>query len=1457
MTSSSSQDKKIGRDAAQTMGRTTGGYKPKTAKWSKRRGSKGARRVAKQKLHRSSIGESIATIFEGGTIMVKQSFLDSLKKTHPEKHAELMKKYKGTKRPTRDEPSPKKEQVYHDKAGQRWTDHKAKLRKKYGTDDLRKVAKAKEKLGEAKDYSDSKKNHYELYSDKDDHHKAHDEIHKAVTHKSGNPKHMNAAMKKHSKHGASDTSSREAIVGHFMKHHADKKGKTWSLQKEEKMSGQEYSSYMKKVKSKDPEVKKAVGQVLDKKFVKQKGPATSRYHAKVSGDPEVKKAQKHMGEEKYPQSLLLKGDKDAAKKTKEQRVKDKEMKRQAMGEWTDVAGHGEDPNDATPPAKLTSSQKKRLAAQTQKFKKKMSAKEATEYLNIPEGYIEELSPATLERYRDKSHKEVKSRMKVNKMLGDLKTPKKDTVIKYHDKQIKKRIKGMTSATKILGLKTTQSAINPNIGEGKGPQGQGDKWPGDFDTGPKTSFKAKRLKMIKKAAEKIQGKKPGLFGKKVSEGMSNKDLLRSKKNDTADTGGFRISDADAKKAKARLKKKYGKFARHFKEFREELDPKTATKKQIRQADIKGEIGKKKPKGHPPGPMMKMYGPFDRSKLKKKLKEVDMKRSYNPKGPHFMNDHDQARKEKEKAKVKKKLAKAWPWYDIEKGGAKKIKEEQQRVIESLANLASRGIDHKPIQKKKSKIDPGLAVRKATAERLQKGAKAQIRGTTARQKFGEEAPPTAKHERMVKAIKKSYAKKGKTTDKYTAIAHATAWDHFNKRPSIFKEAYPVYKTKEYLDRPSRAERSDSYKQKLANKKVAVSIHKFRNKDANKRKKVTNPTPTMNHIKDTMWGKGKHSTIKPYMEGTWKDQLEPEYTEGKQRIKNKIRAKLGLKAGPQGDWKKEMKLRHAREKMIKSFKKESIKYPKSAIKDMNKLADKHDKTWWKSQDKAKLKKKLKETELPPHLAKFINPKTGNLKAKYEKRMNKPQELSSKKPKFTVKDVTPKGYGPSGVGLGQGQVGEDAASGRPIKKPVKKIKKKDSGKDGAFVFSSPKSSVIGTYGLKSDKPRGKWIGKNLKRYPTPAWSIGQKELAAGDIAINDLIGVQPMSGPTGLIFGIKPLLETAEYKAAMGPGSHEWGTDIGRDYFKKLTPGQDNPPEDPIKPLNIKARKPQDEKGVKITEGDGINVCPKEPIDLSGIVAKQAEYTKEKYPEVNAVDAQWKSNVDGILTGAYEGGEITWADVIALDKEAENITFDQEVEMGLYDPEELEVNDFDGDPLNDTEILEVLSVTGRMKRRFSARRNRQKLKVARAIALRRGSTPGRIKRRAVRGARLMVYKRILRGRSRAGLPPAEKARLENMIKRFQPLVNRIAVKLMPQIRKNEIKRMGNRGKRSATVSKKFKAAKPVRSASQGKSHKFKAPKRAKYKAPKPKRYRMRGASGGPTLKRASKAYKAFSFSVG
>ena len=382
-------------------------------------------------------------------------------------------------------------------------------------------------------------------------------------------------------------------------------------------------------------------------------------------------------------------------------------------------------------------------------------------------------------------------------------------------------------------------------------------------------------------------------------------------------------------------------------------------------------------------------------------------------------------------------------------------------------------------------------------------------------------------------------------------------------------------------------------------------------------------------------------------------------------------------------------------------------------------------------------------------------------------------------------------------------------------------------------------------------------------------------------------------------LYEDSRYNPT--PGGHEWGTPQGTEYYKSLTPGQNNPKEDPIKPLNIKARKPEDEKaGTKITEGQKkVKVTQRvitkpsiekiEEIERHGVPkdatkaqlkkirssdssskgAKQlahwklnmhhedvqrlsAEKSKEEYPKKNADEAP---DIDMMMTGGEGNTFIDDADVNELEKLALEFTFDDAIHLGLYDQEELTVDDFDGDddPFDDHEIniTEVLSVQGRLKRRFAAKRNKQKLRVARRIALRRGSTPDRLKRRAVRGARLMVYKRLLRGRDRAGLPPAEKQRLERMITRFEPLVSRISVKLLPQMRKNEIKRLTQRGRMKPKSSKKFKPAKPI--AKKRAAKKFKAKGAASIKKPKkPKKFTPKKPKNMGT-----KAYKAFSYSVG
>lgn len=182
--------------------------------------------------------------------------------------------------------------------------------------------------------------------------------------------------------------------------------------------------------------------------------------------------------------------------------------------------------------------------------------------------------------------------------------------------------------------------------------------------------------------------------------------------------------------------------------------------------------------------------------------------------------------------------------------------------------------------------------------------------------------------------------------------------------------------------------------------------------------------------------------------------------------------------------------------------------------------------------------------------------------------------------------------------------------------------------------------------------------------------------------------------------------------------------------------------------------------------------------------------------------------------------DIKDMMKQADNLTMDDMIDLGMYSKSELETFDMDDDDVHaDVNITEVLTPLGRIKRKQAARRNKTKLKIARMRAMKRAGGNERIKMRATRGARNMMYGRLLRGRDKSSLPPAEKARLETMIKRFQPLIARIAVRMVPQMRKTELNRLKKRGAMKSQKAKKFKISKGG-SANKYKAKKFKIKKR-------------------------------------
>jgi len=263
---------------------------------------------------------------------------------------------------------------------------------------------------------------------------------------------------------------------------------------------------------------------------------------------------------------------------------------------------------------------------------------------------------------------------------------------------------------------------------------------------------------------------------------------------------------------------------------------------------------------------------------------------------------------------------------------------------------------------------------------------------------------------------------------------------------------------------------------------------------------------------------------------------------------------------------------------------------------------------------------------------------------------------------------------------------------------------------------------------------------------------------------------------------DTSEYDV----DKHQWGKPEGTDYYKRLTPGQSPEP----KKSTLKEEEPAGAE------------------------------SKEKYRLDN------EKNTEN-LPDDFEFSEV---EIKQMEAEIDNMSFEDMVELEVFEADEiedldsydydLEIDDEDED--EDESLDEALTIQGRMKRRFAARRNRQKLKVARMRASRRAADPNRLKKRASRGARNMIKQRFARGRDISSMPPQEKARIEAMAKRFAPLVQRLAVRMLPQVRRNELARIKSAGSSmKSQKAKKFKISKGG-SASKYKAKKYKIKKAGK-----------------------------------
>ncbi len=110
-------------------------------------------------------------------------------------------------------------------------------------------------------------------------------------------------------------------------------------------------------------------------------------------------------------------------------------------------------------------------------------------------------------------------------------------------------------------------------------------------------------------------------------------------------------------------------------------------------------------------------------------------------------------------------------------------------------------------------------------------------------EVAPPTDKHERMVKSIKKSYAKDGNLTKDEKSIAYATAWKNYKKEDKEYEDLKQKIGSKKKHDKPAIDE-GKGYQPEIEHSKLG---------DAKKKKDKERESKLPPHLQGDALGKMK----------------------------------------------------------------------------------------------------------------------------------------------------------------------------------------------------------------------------------------------------------------------------------------------------------------------------------------------------------------------------------------------------------------------------------------------------------------------------------------------------------------------------------------------------------------------------------------------------------------------------
>ena len=122
-------------------------------------------------------------------------------------------------------------------------------------------------------------------------------------------------------------------------------------------------------------------------------------------------------------------------------------------------------------------------------------------------------------------------------------------------------------------------------------------------------------------------------------------------------------------------------------------------------------------------------------------------------------------------------------------------------------------------------------------------------------------------------------------------------------------------------------------------------------------------------------------------------------------------------------------------------------------------------------------------------------------------------------------------------------------------------------------------------------------------------------------------------------------------------------------------------------------------------------------------------------------------------------------------------------------------------ELDEVLTLQQRMKRKILMRRLAPRIARARKISMRKRASVDVLKRRAMGLARRTMATKLLGGRSKADVSTSEKARVEKVLASRKKGIERLAMKLLPIVRKKQALRFKNKATKAKPTASQNKAS--------------------------------------------------------